>query len=117
MLTRAMTQKQRVAMEAREVAQREGKPLSEYAKAQGLAIRELYDALASLRRNGTLPRSGRQPRSKFVAVRVAAHGPPRTDVMVVCRIVSREGHVIECVQWPPATWLASLAGNSADAAA
>lgn len=118
MPTGAMTQKQRVAMEAREAAQRDGKSLSEYAKAQGLAIRELYDALASLRRNGTLPRSGRRARSKFVAVRVATHEtPPSVSASVVCRIVSREGCVIECVQWPPATWLASLARTAADAAA
>ena len=118
MSTQTMTQKQRVALEAREAAQREGKSLTEYAKTHGLVIRELYDALACLRRNGALPSSGRKPRSKFVAVRVAGeHAPPRMDTIAVCRIVSREGYVIECVQWPPATWLTSLARNAVDAAA
>jgi hypothetical protein len=112
-----MTQKQRVALEAREAAQREGKTLSDYAKERGLVIRELYDALACLRRNGALPRSGRKLRSKFVAVRVAAaDAPPQLNAMAVCRIVSREGYVIECVQWPPASWLRSLARDAADAA-
>ena len=117
MSTQTMTAKQRVAFEARETAQREGKSLSDYAKERGLVIRELYDALACLRRKGVLPRSGRPPRSKFVAVRVAAEpARPRADTITVCRITSREGYVIECVQWPPASWLRSLTGNAADAA-
>lgn len=117
MSTQTMTAKQRVALEAREAAQREGKSLSDYAKERGLVIRELYDALACLRRSGTLPRSARRPRNKFVAVRVAAEEAlPRMNTVAVCRIVSREGHVIECVQWPPASWLTSLARNAADAA-
>jgi len=31
--------------------------LSKYAKARGLAIREVYDAIACLRRKGLLPRT------------------------------------------------------------
>lgn len=112
-----MTEKQRAAVEAREGARREGVTLVAYAKAKGLVIRELYDSLACLRRKGLLPRSARKPRNKFVAVRVAAEASPRTGGMAVCRIVSREGYVIECVQWPPASWLASLARSTADAAA
>ncbi len=118
MSAQTMTAKQRVALEAREAAQREGKTLSDYAKERGLVIRELYDALSCLRRNGALPRSGRRPRSKFVAVRVASEEAlPRANTMAVCRIVSRGGYVIECVQWPPASWLTSLARKAADAAA
>jgi hypothetical protein len=41
-----MTQKQRVALEAREAAQRDGKTLSAYAKERRLVIRELCDGLA-----------------------------------------------------------------------
>jgi hypothetical protein len=111
-----MTDKQRAAVEAREGARRDGVTLVAYARAKGLAIRELYDSLASLRRKGLLPRSERKPGSKFVAVRVAAEASPRTNGMAVCRIVSREGYVIECAQWPPAAWLASLAQSAADAA-
>jgi hypothetical protein len=117
MSTQTMTAKQRVAFEAREAAQREGKILADYAKARGLVIRELYDGLASLRRKGVVPRSGRRARNKFVAVRVASEEAlPRVSTMAVCRIVSREGYVIECVQWPPANWLAGLARNAADVA-
>ena len=105
MSTSMMTEKQRIAFEALQAAQREGKTLSDYAKTRGLPIRELYDALSCLRRNGALPRSGRKPRNKFVAVRVAPETPPRVSGAAVCRIVSREGYVIECAQWPPASWL------------
>ena len=116
-MSTSMTEKQRVAFEAREAAQSAGKTLTDYAKAHGLDVRELYDALAALRRKGVLPRSERKQRNKFVAVRVGAQAlPSRVSGMAVCRVVSREGYVIECAQWPPASWLASLARNAVDAA-
>jgi hypothetical protein len=114
-MSTSMTEKQRVALETLQAAQGEGKTLTDYATSHGLDVRELYDALAALRRKGVLPRSGRKQRSKFVAVRVAAEAPSRGNAMAVCRIVSREGYVIECAQWPPANWLASLARDATDA--
>jgi len=109
-----LTEKQRLAVEAQDSARREGVTLVAYARAKGLVIRELYDALACLRRKGLLPRSARKPRGKFVAVRVAAQTAPRANGTAVCRIVSRGGYVIECAEWPPATWLASLERTTAD---
>lgn len=97
MPTSTMTEKQRTAFEAYQATQREGKSLSDYAKAHGLPIRELYDSVSCLRRKGAMPRTGRKPRNKFVAVRVAAETPPRVSDAAVCRIVSREGLVIECL--------------------
>lgn len=117
MLTSAMTEKQRVACEALQAAKREGKTLTDYAKAHALEVRELYDSLAGLRRKGLLPPGGRKPRSKFVAVRVAAEPVPSRTGGAVCRILTREGYVIECAQWPPASWLAGLTRSAADAAA
>jgi hypothetical protein len=114
-MSTAMTEKQRVAVEALQAAQGEGKTLTDYAASHGLDVRELYDALAALRRKGALPRSGRKQRGRFVAVRVAAEAQSRGHAMAVCRIVSRGGYVIECVQWPPANWLTSLARDVADA--
>jgi hypothetical protein len=52
-----VTEKQRRAMEALQSARGEGMTLSDYAKAHGLAIWELYNALACLRRKGVLPKS------------------------------------------------------------
>lgn len=115
-MTTSMTEKQRGALEALKAAQGEGKTLTDYAKSRDLDVCELYNALAALRRKGILPRSGRKQRSGFVAVRVAAEPPPRVNGMLVCRIVSREGYVIECAQWPPASWVASVTRNVVDAA-
>jgi hypothetical protein len=45
-MTETLTEKQRVAMEALEGARRAGVPLSDYAKAKGLELRPVYDAIA-----------------------------------------------------------------------
>lgn len=120
MATAEMTEKQRAALEALQGARREGKSLSEYAKAHGLAIWELYNALACLRRKGVLPKSERSkdPRGKFVAVRVVPEGPVpvHPGAGMLCRLVHRGGYVIECAHWPPPSWLAALARESSDAA-
>jgi hypothetical protein len=116
-----MTEKQRRAVEAMESARNEGMALSDYAKTHGLVIRELYDAIAGLRRKGLWAQAAkRKRRSKFVAVRVA---PERVSLSAniaatsipVCRLV-QPGRVIECLQWPPPSWLAALSVGSADAA-
>lgn len=120
MATAEMTEKQRTAVEALQGARREGKSLSEYAKAHGLAIWGLYNALACLRRKGVLPKleRSRNPRDKFVAVRLVPERPmaPHTANGMICRIVHRGGYVIECAQWPPPSWLDALARESSDAA-
>jgi hypothetical protein len=120
-----VTEKQRLAIEALEGARREGVALSKYARARGLAIREVYDSIACLRRKGLVPRPTptRKSKSTFVAVRVAglsapalarAHSVSGSDVL--CRIVCRGGALIECTQWPPPSWVAELAAESLDAA-
>lgn len=115
-MTRAMTEKQRVAVEAMEAAAQQGVSLSEYARVHGLAVREIYAALAVLRRKGVLPPSSGGTRSEFVAVRVSP-SPHRSDGgEVLCRIMHR-GVTIECLRWPEPHWLAALSAGSADAAA
>jgi hypothetical protein len=123
MATATFTEKQRQAMEALEGARSEGVALSRYAKARGLAIREVYDSIACLRRKGLLPRPMKKPKSKFVAVRVSAANAPalvssRSVIGgdVLCRIVCRGGAMIECTQWPPPTWVTALAAERVDAA-
>jgi hypothetical protein len=124
MATVSFTEKQRLAMEALEGARREGVALSQYAKARGLAIREVYDSIACLRRKGLLPKPAKRAKSTFVAVRVVAPKVPAVarahSVIggdVLCRIVCRGGALIECTQWPPPTWVAALTAESLDAAA
>jgi hypothetical protein len=116
------TEKQRQAIEAMEGARSEGVALSKYAKAHGLIIRELYDAIACLRRKGLLAKPTRKAGSKFVAVRVMAPGEPTQAIPskstsgVLCRIVCLRGLMIECIQWPPPAWLAELTTGRADVA-
>lgn len=123
MTTAAMTEKQRRAVDAMEAARSQGCSLTQYAKAQGLAVREIYDALAALRRKGVLPKPVDRPKSKFVSVRVApastaltAAARPLGTSGVLCRIVHAGGYAIECLQWPEPRWLAALSSGSADAA-
>ena len=112
-----MTEKQQRAIEALESARSEGVTLSEYAKARGLPLRELYDGIAALRRKGLLAKPvTKRAKSQFVAVRVAEPvSPSRLSSAPLCRIVQR-GCVIECLQWPPPSWLAALTPGSTDAA-
>jgi hypothetical protein len=122
MTTAMFTEKQRQAVEAMEGARSEGVALSRYAKAHGLIIRELYDAIACLRRKGLLPKPMRKAKSRFVEVRVLAPGEPALAVSarptggVLCRIVCPRGPMIECIQWPPPAWLAALTAGPADVA-
>lgn len=125
MATGAMTERQRRALEAMEAARRQGCSLTEYAKAQGLAVREIYDALAALRRKGVLPKAAPRTKSKFVSVRVAPASTamiaaPRSPgaSLVLCRIVHASGYAIECLQWPEPGWVAALSAGagSTDAA-
>jgi len=114
-----MTERQRRALEALEAARGEGMRLSAYAKKHALVLRELYDGIAALRRKGVLPKpQGKRASNRFVAVRVAQHTVPTrssTSSIPLCRIV-QSGYVIECLQWPPPSWLAALAPGSTDAA-
>ena len=122
-----LTQKQREAVEALEGARQAGVPLSDYAKAKGLAARPVYDAIAALRRRGALPGTDRPHKRKrksgFVAVRVrsssveAAQIGRAASAGMVCRLVHASGLVIECGEWPPATWLSALMAERRDVTA
>jgi len=119
-----LTDKQRVAMDALQAARAAGMGLSAYARANGLNVRQLHDAVTGLRKRGLIPatKRARQRSGAFVAVKVVdspSRGPdvarlPRAGM--VCRLVHVAGFVIECGEWPPATWLLSLASGQRDAA-
>lgn len=124
MTTAKITDKQRRALAALEAARRQGCSLVAYARQEGLSVREIYDALAALRRKGALAKASDEGRrqSGFVAVRVTPSLPASSSVRglqpstgVLCRIV-QSGGVIECLQWPPPGWLAGVTAGSADAA-
>ena len=118
-----LTQKQREAMEALEGARRAGVPLSDYAKSKGVELRPVYDAIATLRRRGVLPRPERphkrRSKSGFVAVRVTSSPSPIAAARgaVLCRLVRADGCAIECGEWPQAQWVAAVLAGRTDAAA
>jgi hypothetical protein len=118
-----LTQKQREAVEAVEGARRAGVSLSDYAKAKGLELRPVYDAIAALRRRGALPATDRprerKPKSGFIAVRVRSSPAPVAAVHggLVCRLVRSDGCAIECGEWPEPKWVAAVLAGRKDAAA
>jgi hypothetical protein len=124
MTMRTLTAKQRVAAEAQAAARAAGISLVEYARTNGLVVRELYDAIAALRRRGALsgasrprPRSGRD---RFLPVRVvntptiAMPTVPRGGP--VCRLMDAGAMALECAEWPPVEWLNAVWGARRDAA-
>lgn len=122
-MSKELTDKQRTALAALQGAQAEGIGLSAYARAHGLNARQLHDSVVALRRRGVLPTTDRpRPRKgAFVAVRVV-NTPPSSSMRplppctgMVCRLIHASGMVIECGEWPPASWLLSLALGPRDA--
>lgn len=112
-MSTVLTDKQRQALEHVERARSSGMRLSDYARAHGVGIRAIYDGMAALRRKGVLAPPASGAPSAFVAVRVESAIP---SAGLMCRL--RMGAVvIECAQWPPAAWVATLALGRTDAAA
>ncbi|TAK55876.1 MAG: hypothetical protein EPO25_02615 [Gammaproteobacteria bacterium] len=123
-MSKDLTDKQRLAMDALQGARSAGMRLSAYARLNGLNARQLRDSVVTLRRRGVLPPTDRpRPRkAAFVAVRVV-NTPPSSSMLlspsrtgVVCRLIHAGGLVIECGEWPPTAWLLSLASGRRDAA-
>jgi hypothetical protein len=116
-----LTQKQREAVEAMEGARRAGVSLTDYAKAKGLELRPVYDAIATLRRRGALPPADRprKRKSRFVAVRVRSSPVPMAAARrgLVCRLLRSDGCAIECGEWPEPKWVAAVLAGRKDAAA
>jgi len=111
-MSTVLTDKQRQALEHVERARSSGMRLSDYARARGVGIRAIYDGMAALRKKGVLAPPASGDASAFVAVRVE---PTIPSSGVMCRL--RIGAVtIECAQWPPVAWVATLALGHADAA-
>jgi hypothetical protein len=114
----AMTQKPRAAIEALEAARKQGCSLTQYARAHGLNAQRIYAMLSALRKQGLLANPARKRSSSFVKVQVptmpVSRPPGGPDV--VCRVHGAR-YVIECLQWPPASWLASVSPGCTDAAA
>jgi hypothetical protein len=77
----------------------------------GVPAQQIYDAVARLRRRAALPDQAAMS-GKFIAVKIA---PTPISTAAVCRMLAPGGVVIECLRWPPRSWLESLP-RTADAA-
>jgi len=99
-----VTELQRRSLEHFERSRREGLSIKAYALAHGIPAQQIYDAVGRLRRRGALPDQAAS--GKFIAVKIA---PTPISNATVCRMLVPGGLVIECLQWPPHSWLQSLA--------
>ena len=120
-MSKGLTEKQRRALEHVERARSAGMSLSDYARAHGVEVRPIYDSMVALRKKGMLTPSAPGTESAFVAVRVrsgsqvSAASPTASGGNLICRL--RIGAaMIECAEWPPASWLAQLLCARSDAA-
>ena len=120
MAAAVMTQKQRAAIEALEAARKQGCSLAQYAREHGLNAQRIHAMLSELRKRGLLSKSGGRQPSRFVAVRVQAQPVSASAALgeagVVCRLLHANRYVIECLHWPPPSWLSGLNQGFADAA-
>ena len=127
MTTRKLTDVQRQAVAAVDAAQAAGVGLSSYARQNGLNVRQVHDAVTGLRRRGILPPSARarqrRRKSGFVRVKVMNVAPSRRATTappqrggLVCRLIHGSGLIIECGEWPPASWLSAVLAERRDAA-
>ena len=121
-MTAMLTEKQQQAVAAMEAARSQGCSLTSYARANGLDAQRLHSMLHGLRKRGLLPELAPKLASPFVAVRVQPELSSSREMAsagasaMVCRIVRRHGDVIECLQWPPPSWLDAMGAGSSDAA-
>jgi hypothetical protein len=121
-MSEGLTDKQQRALEHVERARSAGMSLSDYARAEGVEVRPIYDSMGALRKKGKLASPAPRTRSAFVSVRVkpdAAAPIPATSSTAGGKLICRlriGAATIECAEWPPASWLAALVSARADAA-
>ena len=121
-----LTKHQRQCLEHLRQAEALGMSLTAYARAHGVKVRMLYDAVVHFRRTGMMakaekrapPRNPRVERqstelaSPFVAVRIE---PDRTPFPIL-RLQHVGGHVLEFGAWPAAEFLKAILVEGRDAA-
>jgi hypothetical protein len=117
MTTETLTDRERQCLEHLQQAQTLGVTLTEYAETFALDVKALYSGKQQLVKKGVLPAptTPEPEKSAFVTVRVAPPSAPGRG-SVVCRVLHASGHVIECSDWPPTSWMAALLAGAVDAA-
>jgi len=92
-------------------------PLAQYCRSRGLNVQSLYNLRHQLskrtgRRSGASAKKS-PPAEKFIEVQIAAAQVAPSGA--ACRLLHRQGWVIECASLPPPAWLAGLVAGDADA--
>jgi hypothetical protein len=86
-----------------------GVPLTEYASAYDVDVRDLYTGKAALLKKGVLARSPAAEKSDFVPVRVTSRA-----ISTACRLSHPSGWSIECASLPDAAWVLTVLRGRAD---
>lgn len=110
MTTKALSPRQQEYLEHVHRAEELGISLREYADAQGLKVKDIYNVKRQLVKKGVLG-TPTAATADFVAVRIADPGGA-----VVCRLRHPSGWEISCGNWPPAAWLTAVLSGGQDAA-
>jgi hypothetical protein len=121
MSTEPLSEREQQCLEHLRRAQELDVSLSEYARSFEVDVKELYSTKRTLVQRGLL--AGGTSRkdaaaksvqaSDFVPVQVSPRRPP-TPSGALCRIQHPSGLVIECMTFPPASWLAVLLPGGRD---
>jgi hypothetical protein len=109
MKSEKMTELQRQSLEHFEKARSEGLSIKAYAGAHGIPAQRIYDAVGRLRRRGALKGPVVGERAKFMKVKIVARpASPSSVESAVCRMRIPSGLVIDCLLWPPRSWLIEI---------
>lgn len=126
-----LTKHQQRCLEHLRRAQALEKPLTGYARANGLRVRMLYDAAAQLKKKGAIAGDMKpvqlaearvqgvadNEKNPFVAVRIEPAKGQRDGFVPVLRMNHVGGHVLEFGSWPPAEVMAAILAGGRDVTA
>jgi hypothetical protein len=104
-----LSDRERQVLEHLEQAQSLGVPLTEYASAYEVDVRDLYAGKAALVKKGILPRATTIERADFVPVRMSSRA-----AAAACRLTHPSGWTIECAALPEAIWVLTIMRSSND---
>jgi hypothetical protein len=110
-MSKAMSERQRYWYEHLQRADEQQVSLAQYAREQGLGLKQLYGAKTWLVKLGAWPRDASRTTaqgSAFVSLRVSP-----SSVGVRCRISHVSGWSLECEGLPSAAWLRGLIADAA----